>query len=66
MAYTIRDGCTGCGACMANCTHDAIKKDREACRIDPYRCEECGSCKKICPFKLIKAPGESQRKLGAA
>lgn len=47
--------CTGCGACMAACTHGAItfetdKRGFKYPHIDFSKCVECGRCCKQCPI----------------
>lgn len=49
----IRDTCTGCGACMNICAHQAIslKYDDEGFLmpfVDSTKCIHCGICDKIC------------------
>lgn len=46
--------CTGCGACMNACTHEAIvmTEDHEGFlqpQINKNKCVECGLCEKKCP-----------------
>ena len=49
-----RNECTGCGACLNVCNHNAIdlKHDNEGFSIpfiDFSKCKECGLCIKCCP-----------------
>ncbi|HAY72483.1 MAG TPA: (4Fe-4S)-binding protein [Ruminococcaceae bacterium] len=50
----IPKNCTGCAACSAVCTHNAISlcADKEGFRypqIDSSLCTECGACASVCP-----------------
>ena len=47
--------CTGCGACVKNCPHQAIEgKRKEPHMINPDLCTRCGSCMEVCRFNAIK------------
>ena len=51
--------CTGCGACVNACPHDAIlmNPDPEGFlqpRINKEKCIGCGKCKRICPLPRIE------------
>jgi MinD superfamily P-loop ATPase len=54
------DDCTGCGACLANCRFDAVRKEAggggPAFSIDPVSCEGCGVCVRFCPERCIDFP----------
>lgn len=52
----VRDhhSCTGCGACVQACPHQAMRMCADAegflyPRIDRARCTRCGLCRRICP-----------------
>lgn len=50
----LKESCTGCGACMQSCGHEAITMvyDNEGFLqpiIDITKCVECGLCQKHCP-----------------
>jgi len=53
--------CIGCGACLARCRSDAVRKTDESAgeatfTIDPTACEGCGVCVWSCPVKAIDFP----------
>ncbi len=53
--------CIGCGACLAWCRFEAIRKTdggagEAAFTIDPTACEGCGVCVWSCPVKAIDFP----------
>ena len=46
--------CTGCGACLRACPHDAIEgKKKESHVIDQLVCQKCGICLSVCTFDAI-------------
>lgn len=48
--------CTNCGICMDHCRFDAIDYNKEgALVIDPFQCEGCRLCERICPEEAISA-----------
>ncbi len=55
MAYKITDECISCGACEAECPHEAISEGETIFDIDPDKCTECvgshesSKCAEICP-----------------
>ena len=59
--------CTGCAACMAACTHEAIvfHKDKFGFsypQIDVSKCVDCKACEKTCPIlnkQDYKCPAEA-------
>lgn len=48
-----RAGCVGCGICIENCAHGAIKMDEGKAAIDTSKCVGCGRCVGACPEKTI-------------
>ncbi len=53
MAYTITDGCIGCGSCAAGCPADAISMGDVHYEINQDSCILCGSCAAACPMEAI-------------
>lgn len=56
-----QDDCIGCGACLADCRFDAVRKNEQAAGnatfvIDPVACEGCGVCVRFCPENAIDFP----------
>ena len=45
--------CTGCGACLKSCAHDAIAVIEGKATIDPTLCAGCSRCITVCPIKAI-------------
>jgi len=43
----------GCGICVKNCQHDAVKVENFHAIIDPEKCVGCGACMEKCPKKCI-------------
>ena len=48
-----KTGCVGCGICVKNCQHDAVKVENFHAIIDPEKCVGCGACMEKCPKKCI-------------
>lgn len=63
-----QDDCIGCGACLAYCRYDAVKRQLDdttlvsprpgeaVFHIDPLACEGCGVCVDRCPVQVIDFP----------
>lgn len=53
--------CTGCGACVAACPHDALREATDAAgfpypALDASRCRDCAACQTVCPVLHTAAP----------
>jgi len=47
--------CTGCGVCLKECPHDAVRGEKkQPHEIDLALCEKCGICKSSCKFDAIQ------------
>ncbi len=58
MAYVITDECIACGACIPECSEDAISEG-DIYVIDPELCDNCGSCADVCPVDCCIPADES-------
>jgi len=51
------DKCSGCGACIALCSYDAIKLEKSeegsVAIIDDLKCKRCGVCVAACPAGAV-------------
>jgi MinD superfamily P-loop ATPase len=48
--------CSQCGICADYCRFDAIRQnDRRGFYIDPYKCEGCRLCERVCPEGAISS-----------
>jgi len=45
--------CNACGACLARCRYEAVRRSGAAFTVDPFSCEGCGVCAQVCPVKAI-------------
>ncbi len=56
ISYDINEEvCTGCGACVKVCPHEAITGEKKKPhRIDQDLCTKCGSCVNVCKFDAIE------------
>jgi ferredoxin len=52
-----KNACIGCGLCMRNCSHGAIKIDNFVAVVDGSKCAECteSTCLAKCPTGAIQA-----------
>ncbi len=56
ISYNINEEvCTGCGACIKVCPHEAISGEKKKPhRINQDMCTKCGSCINVCKFGAIE------------
>lgn len=50
--------CVGCGACMRNCAHGAIRIEERKATIHHERCVGCGRCIGICPMDAVESASD--------
>lgn len=53
MAHKITEECISCGACEAECPNEAISLGEEIYVIDVTKCDDCETCKDVCPVDCI-------------
>ncbi len=53
--------CSGCGACVATCSYDAITMDGDKAVVDLNKCKLCGSCVEGCPSEAISIAKEEKK-----
>lgn len=55
MSYVITSPCVDVkdGACVEECTSDAIYEGLRKMYINPNECSECGACESACPIGAI-------------
>lgn len=46
--------CSGCGACIDECPHEAIDVPIDVAVIDEEACLDCGACVDACPTESIQ------------
>ncbi len=57
--YQVKDGCPGCGNCLAVCPVDAITPNGLGVTITD-KCIDCGVCVSACPIGLIYQTPKTQ------
>ena len=58
MIYVDSGRCTGCGACLTVCPHEAIALVDDVAHIDQALCAGCELCLPVCPEHAILAVEE--------
>ncbi len=53
MAYVVKQGCTFCGMCEAECPVGAIVLKKDGAQIDQEKCIQCGNCAENCASEAI-------------
>jgi len=53
MPHRITDECVACDACRPECPDGAISEGDPVYRIDPEKCNDCGTCAEVCPVACI-------------
>ncbi len=55
-----QESCTNCGICAENCRFDAISfSEKNGYKINPFLCEGCRLCERVCPVSAIKSEKSS-------
>jgi len=56
IASVRQEQCNSCGLCLENCRFDAISySEKNGYQINPFLCEGCRLCERICPVSAIKS-----------
>lgn len=50
----IHDWCIGCGRCIDQCQHSALRLEEGKALVEQSRCVFCGYCATVCPEMCIK------------
>jgi MinD superfamily P-loop ATPase len=50
-----QETCTRCGICIDHCRYGAIYRNNGSFTINPFQCEGCRLCERICPARAIKS-----------
>lgn len=53
MPQMITEECISCGACEAECPNQAISLGEDIYQIDASKCDDCETCKSVCPVDCI-------------
>jgi uncharacterized Fe-S center protein len=50
----ITKNCTGCGACVAACLHEALTLEGDKAALDNEKCVGCGACMHECEYRALQ------------
>ncbi len=50
----LEKNCTGCGACIAACLHDALDLEGEKASLEKEKCTGCGACMHACEYGALQ------------
>lgn len=58
MPWISKELCTGCQACVDECSVGAISMQQETAFIREDECIRCGVCHEVCPVEAVRHDGE--------
>ena len=58
MPWIKKELCTGCEACVVECSVGAISMEKDIAFINENECIRCGVCHEVCPEDAVRHDGE--------
>ena len=55
-----QEQCIGCGLCVENCAFHALKMENDKPVVNPFFCEDCRLCERLCPTGSITLTPEAR------